>query len=102
MANVLDGNGVSSHFFHALAKQNRQLACARVFIPSTILFDNGFASAWFMSHRSDMEVKRVASKATPLADVFHALTDGCAVSDICASFVVLSSHRRDEAGAIGG
>ena len=97
MANVLDGNGVSSHFFHALAKQNRQLECARVFIPTTILFDNGFASGWFASNQSEMEVKRISSKTVPMSDVFHALADGCQPDDICASFVVLSNHLREAA-----
>jgi hypothetical protein len=94
MSHVLDTDGVSSHLFHFLAKETRKLSAARVFIPSTVIFDHGFASAWYFSTPS-MEIKRRNVKNINMQDVFNEFTAGG--QELVATFVELSSSRRAEA-----
>ena len=86
---ALDCDGVSMGLFHHLARETRKMESARIFIPQTVVFDQGFAAAWYFSTPL-MAVKRHTDKDINLNDIFKAMSSGvpptCADVDICAVF----------------
>jgi len=84
MTHVLDTDGVSTHLFQCLAKDTRKLEAARIFIPTTIVFESGFASAWYYS-TSTMEVKQHNHKSITAQMIFDALVPG---GDACSKEIV--------------
>ena len=87
MAHVLESDGVSTHLFHTLSKDNRRMETARVFLPPTVIFEHGFASAWY-SCSSDMRVKRHVGKSITMNEVFEIMTNNLPEGqDIVASFI---------------
>jgi hypothetical protein len=97
MAHMLDCEGASAYLFQCLAKDTRRLEAARVFIPPTVVFEGGLATAWYYS-TSSMEVKQNTSKTITfemIYDSFVRAKEEAATAkedpskDIVAAFVEL-------------
>jgi hypothetical protein len=92
MTHVLETDGVSTHLFQCLAKDTRRLEAARVFIPTTIVFEGGFAANWYYS-TAQMEVKQQNLKsitANMVYDEFVPEGDHC-TRDVVALFVEVTN-----------
>lgn len=91
MTHVLDCDGISTHLFHVLGKDSKRFEAARVFIPPTIVFDNGFASAWYNS-TPNMEVKLHMAKNITAELILSEFSSGNAhPHDIVATFVEVNN-----------
>ena len=88
-SHVLECDGLSMSLFTFLAKETRKLESARVFIPPTVVFDQGFASAWYYS-TPNMEVKRRNDRDINASDIlkeFSSVPNTRSDIDICAVFM---------------
>eukprot|EP00755_Sulcionema_specki_P015900 Sspe_Gene.60627::Locus_33456_Transcript_1_1_Confidence_1.000_Length_3580::g.60627::m.60627 len=100
----VEGDGVNAVFFDQLAKENKGLASARVWIASTILFEQGFAKAWYHSEkvtrgegsekRRHVEVKKRVGKECNLEAIKETfLKDVKSDGEICAMFISSAPGR---------
>ena len=107
----LEGDGVSAALFDHLAKENKGLSSARVCIPSTALFEQGFAKAWYLSERvmrpgeggnkkRYVEVKKRVGKDCVLDTIKQTMLRDCAESEICAVFLTISGRDVSEKGIV--
>ena len=105
-----DADSVLSHTFYSLAKEHfrggvgSNLQSARVNIPQTILFEQGFAKAWFSSHRAsdgadlddaqrrpDVQVKRKLVKDISSAEIYEAFAKGITHEEDIAAYLISSN-----------
>eukprot|EP00756_Hemistasia_phaeocysticola_P029105 Hpha_TRINITY_DN16210_c0_g2::TRINITY_DN16210_c0_g2_i11::g.14049::m.14049 len=104
----LEGDGINPSFFEYLAKENKGLSSAEVWIPSTVIFEQGFAKAWYFSERvvrkegdtkkKMVEVKKRTGKECDLEAIRVSFTrDAKHDADVCAMFVSLLPNSHDHA-----
>jgi hypothetical protein len=91
----LESDGLSLTLFSYLAKATRKLEAARVFLPPTVIFEQGFPSAWYFSS-PEMEVKKKNDRDMVLQDIwteFSAVPPQHADCDIVAVFLTSKVHH---------
>ena len=99
----LEGDGVCSCLFDQLSKENKRLMSAGVWIPSTVLFEQGFAKAWYYSERITrnengkkkkyVEVKKRIGKDCNIESIRTAMTKDTREGEICATFLSVGPNR---------
>ncbi|KAJ9439248.1 hypothetical protein DIPPA_30986 [Diplonema papillatum] len=99
----LDGDGVSPVLFEHLAKENKRLSSARICIPSTVLFEQGFAKAWYYSEKVTrvengkkqriIEVKKRVGKECDLESIQATMLKDTKPGDVCAVFLSVSPMK---------
>eukprot|EP01062_Namystynia_karyoxenos_P007741 TRINITY_DN12718_c0_g1_i1.p1 TRINITY_DN12718_c0_g1~~TRINITY_DN12718_c0_g1_i1.p1 ORF type:complete len:1390 (+),score=379.30 TRINITY_DN12718_c0_g1_i1:77-4246(+) len=107
----LEGDGINANFFDYLAKENKGLSSAEVWIPSTVIFEQGFAKAWYYSEkvvrkegdskRRVVEVKKRTGKECDL-DVIksHFIRDAKHEADLCGMFISHFSNDTSEGSQV--
>ncbi|KAJ9445397.1 hypothetical protein DIPPA_19880, partial [Diplonema papillatum] len=112
----LDADGASSHLYYYLAKehfrgscQSAQLESARVHLPGTVLFEQGFAKSWFYSLKSpevasvdglpDVQLKKKLGRDIENEQVFDSFSKSVKdENDLAATFI---SYQKKDIGDPG-
>ena len=106
----LDADGALSQLYYYLAKehfrggQRAHLESARVYIPPTVLFEQGFAKAWFSNLKTsdvteldglpNVQVKRKLGKEVSNSEIYETFTKGIKHDEDIAATLV-SPKKKD-------